>query len=112
MFPILGSLLSIETLDIAGLLAYFGWRRQTERRDLLRYPKNNPKRLWVIDQQLAGRVGPTTKVQQQTAKRAVTAARWLVHTRAFEHLVLGLINPKSRWHTKKPVMNASVRTSL
>ena len=84
---ILVALQSFETGFWAGQIGYRRRQRAKVRARLVwgRLPST---RLPVIDEQLRKTVGTPTTTQTRVANGIVQAARWVIHTQAFELVVL------------------------
>lgn len=59
------------------------------------------KKLPIIDNYLRRYAGTLNKRDRYISRKACTIARKLVQYEAFDHIVAGLINPHSKWHTGK-----------
>jgi hypothetical protein len=83
---------------------------------LLRRKSHNPKRdreiliygaggaqhhIPIVDERLRRQAGSATKWQARVASWTVSCSRWLVNSKAFEHLALIAI--RKRWPGQKPI---------
>lgn len=96
---IVGALL----LQAAELATWFGLYRKVKSettRQILTFGRPQPSRIPILDDQLRRLAGNPSKPAQMASKRVIGLARRLVNTRAFEHIVTGLINPKSKLRSK------------
>lgn len=92
-------ILTAIALQATELAAWAGLWMHTQRtlvKDILVHGKKQPTKLPLIDHQLQKLVGHPTGVNRTIAKRITSMARVAVNTKAFEHVVSGLCNSKSK----------------
>lgn len=93
----LETLLTFETLDLAALFGLLGARAWGKDRKLLCQPLRQARRLPVVDKQLRNLAGPSSSSTRRIQQTLLRTLRMLVNTRAFEYLVLMIVNPKSKF---------------
>lgn len=74
--------------------------RAERTRRILIFGSFQPAKIPILDHQLEKLVGCPSRTQLALSKRIVNFARKLVNTKAFEHVVAGLVNTKSNMHKK------------
>lgn len=94
-------------LQAGELLAWAGLYRVVKRettRQILTFGKPQPLKIPIVDRKLEQLAGHPSRTSKVMSDRAVKLVRRIVNTRAFEMLVLGVVNRKSRLHAhlKKP----------
>jgi hypothetical protein len=95
MLTLMLSWLGIQT---GQLWAFLHFRDRQKQRDFLLAGKPRPREIPVVDPFLANYAGAPTKLDQVLTTTTVKGVRQLVNTRAFEHVVAGMINRNSHWH--------------
>ena len=83
-------LIALQTFESGFWLGQVGYRRRQRAkvRARLVWGRLPSTSLPVIDEQLRKTVGSPTHAQTRVANGIVQAARWMIHTRAFELVVL------------------------
>ena len=101
-------LIALQAFESGFWLGQVGYRRRQRAkvRARLVWGRQPSTRLPVIDEHLRKTVGTPTTTQIRVANGIVHVARWLIHTRAFELVVLKAV--RGRW-PNRPRLNAHVR---
>jgi hypothetical protein len=87
-----------QILEIGAWTGIYTKLRRAKTRQLLIHGKPQPFQTPVLDRKLEAMTGRPTGFDRFLAKKVIAASRFAVHTRAFEHCVMGLVNHKSEWY--------------
>jgi len=104
-------LIALQAFESGFWLGQVGYKRRQRAkvRERLVWGRPPSTRLPIIDEQLRKTVGTPTTTQTRVANGIVRAARWLIHTRAFELVVLNAV--RGRW-PKRPRFDSQVKLGL
>lgn len=94
---IAGALL-LQALELTAWLGLYRKVKSETRRQILTFGHPKPSKIPLLDARLKKWSGYPTKPRAFAAKRAISMARRLVNTRAFEYLMVGITNPRSKMH--------------
>jgi hypothetical protein len=102
------ALLFQATELLAWLLLFLKLKRDSVRRTLIHGSKRSTT-IPIVDEKLKSLSGVPTKSQQKTARLLVKTVRGITNTKAFEYVVLGIVNSKSRLRKSITSTPVSVR---
>ena len=104
-------LIALQAFESGFWLGQVGYQRRQRAkvRARLVWGRLPSTKLPVIDEQLRKTVGTPTTTQTRVANGIVHAARWLIHTQAFELVVLKAV--RGRW-PKRPRLDSHVKLGL
>jgi hypothetical protein len=75
--------------------------KERKRRKLLNNTDVEPTHLMLVDDYLARKAGPSSKLERLAISKIVATARKVVNTQAFESVVAGVVNSNSEWKDKE-----------
>ena len=100
----IGTALVFQAAELVGWGILWRKLKGDAQKQILIHGKPQPQKIPFVDAKLRDLAGHPNKVEQAIASRLVSGARRVVNTRAFEYLVGGLCNRRSKLHrfAKKP----------
>ncbi len=100
----LGIALAIQAIELTGWVAV--WRRIKTARDqhTLTFGVSQRQKIPVVDTKLLQLAGSPTTLERNVGNRIIKLVRGIANTKAFEYVVLGMVNPRSglRSHLNQP----------
>jgi hypothetical protein len=91
----------INATEVGGFIGFLKWKKYQQVKDDLYSRHKRPREIKIVDTQVRRLIGSPTKFQKMAAMRAAALALLAVNTKAFELLLQGLLNPKSRLRRDK-----------
>ena len=100
----IGTALIFQAAELIGWGGLWLKLKSDAQRQILIHGKPQPQRIPLLDGKLRDLAGHPSKVEQAVASRLVSGTRRVVNTRAFEYVINGLCNRRSKLHrfAKKP----------
>ncbi len=100
----IGTAIVLQSLELVGWGGLWWKLKASATKQILIHGRIQPQRIPIVDSQLKQMAGHPTKFQRMVGERTVKFIRRAVNTRAFEHLMFGIINPQSKLRglVKKP----------
>lgn len=96
----LGTAIILQAAELLGWSGLWWKLKGDATKQILIHGTLQPQRIPIVDTQLEIMAGHPTRFQKRASERIVKLARRITNTRAFEHLVTGLINPQSKLRKK------------
>ena len=94
----IGTALVLQAAELLGWGGLWMKLKGDARRDILINGRSQPQRIPIVDSQLRKLAGHPSKTEQAIASRLVSGLRKIINTRAFEYLVYGAVNRRSKLH--------------
>lgn len=100
----IGTALIFQAAELVGWGVLWQKLKSDTQKQILIHGKPQPQRIPFVDSKLRDLAGHPSKVEQAIASRIVSGTRRIVNTRAFEYVVSGFCNRRSklRRFAKKP----------
>lgn len=100
----IGTAIVVQSLELLGWTGLWWKLKGDATKQILIFGHGQPQTIPIVDKQLKHLAGHPTKFQRAASERIIKLARRVVNTRAFEHVVAGVLNTKSpmRKHFKQP----------
>lgn len=101
-----GAALVLQAVELLGWGGLYWKVKADTTKQILIHGHLQPRKLPIVDKQLGRLAGHPNKLERSIADRVVKMSRSATNTVAFQHLITGLLNPRSglRKYLKKPAL--------